>query len=522
MARLPDPQALGQAPTPQVSGPVAQIPNAGAAEIASVQASREGVGEIADQLAQAGERIMSREEDIQSLKIARDLREKIDAKTRETLTRGDLSDPQTAAAHNAAVGAMVGESLGSFSGRPEARTKLSANLDDQRFRSTVHVANASTKAQDTLMLNEIDYKRNEVAGKMLLSNNFIGGVEEFNAFVDARRISPHLKAAIKTEGRGELAHQTIQSMLTRNQPGDAGKALQIFSTEAWSMGEPRRDSAQKMFFAIANDPDKKRERQISAAAKDLVKDQGMEPEAAIAWATGVIDKTITFKQEADGRVSWFNQLSGEVGVLDKPATGAGGAAGGTPTATPQKEPTIYENLTREGELPVSGPVGAVVTGASMVGSFLSPSLVAKNTVNTRDDLEKAKLELAVSMADKATRGGRDGKYILEKWNKALDIDAGLTRSDTWLANRLVEIDNKLRGDIVDELKLANGPGLTAEERSIHAEKAAAMQKFVDIVGVKHAALPPNIPPGSTLVRGKKHKSGRSLYVGPDGKTRIGE
>ena len=521
MARLPDPQALGQGPAPQVSGPVAQIPNARPAEIASVQASREGVGELANQLAQAGERIMSREEDIQSLKIARDIREKIDAKTRETLTRGDLSDPQTAAAHNAAVGAMVSESLGSFSGRQEARIKLSANLDDQRFRSTVHVANASTKAQDTLMLNEIDYKRNEVAGKALLSNNFIGGVEEFNAFVDARQISPHLKAAIKTEGRGELAHQTIQSMLTRNQPGDAAKALQIFSSEAWSMGEQRRDSAAKMFFAIANDPDKKRERQISAAAKDLVKGQGMEPEAAIAWATGVIDKTITFKQENDGRVSWFNQLSGEVGVLDQPAPGAS-AAGGSPAASPQQEPTIYENLTRKGELAVSGPAGAAVTAASMVGSFLSPSLVAQNTVNTRDALEKAKLELAVSMADKATRGGRDGKYVMQKWNDVLDIDAGLTRSDAWLANRLVQIDKKLRGDIADELKLSNGPGLTPEERSIHVEKAAAMQKFLDTVGVKHTALPPGIPPGSTLVKGRKHKSGRSLYIDPDGNTRVGE
>ena len=66
MARLPDAQALGERPTPAPRGGIVSGPsNAGLGESVQAAAATKGVVEFADKLAQAGDRIMTREETVE-------------------------------------------------------------------------------------------------------------------------------------------------------------------------------------------------------------------------------------------------------------------------------------------------------------------------------------------------------------------------------------------------------------------------------------------------------------------------
>lgn len=250
MARLPDVQALGAPVTPESRAPIATIARPGLAEAVQGEEAMRGVGETAKMLSDAGERIMARDDDIKSLRAIRDFREKADAATREFLTTGDVADPDSTKKFNESISKLENDTVGGFTGRDEARLRISQKIGDMKFGFVSQVAGEGVKAQHKMILSEMDSEKNRIAaGLELGSHKFDTAVREYDAIVEERSVSPEIKAALKKEARGYFAERSISDLILRGRTDDA---MDILRSSSPYLSEERQNRISKQIEGMGS------------------------------------------------------------------------------------------------------------------------------------------------------------------------------------------------------------------------------------------------------------------------------
>ena len=540
MARLPDSQALGERPVPQPRGGIPSISNAGVAEGVQAQASTKGVVEFADQLAQAGERIWARDDDIKSLQAVRNFREKADAKTREFLTTGSIADPDSAKRHNEEMSRLEQEVLGGFTGRENARVKVSSQLQTLRFGYVNKVVDESTKAQQGLVLDEVKQERNAIAAESVVSNDLDGGISRLEKFIDERAsLTDEVKSALKSDGRGELAEQHITNLLVQR---DKNTALSLFKTWARDLDEKRRDRIVNRFEAVEKttrlmsgaekrmagipadivaqvksdgaislvyNPEKDvkiRDQKIIALAQDLMKaDPSMTTEQAESEATGRIDGHISVE---------MNPVTGKVLKIDRrtqTVTEVPIGASAEPSPVADKPMGLYESA---GEGGVAGVVGF---GQSIIAKTLgqiSDKFVAEEIIERRKDFETIQGGLVRAFAVNTRLPAAE----IQRIQKETSLSPDAFNSRTAFLAELRSIDKNLRVRLANEIATRDDPNVSPDQRSDAGKAARDIKNFLDRLDVPQNkdALPRGIPQGSKKIPGKT-KHGKEIYEDPNGK-----
>ena len=537
MARLPDAQALGERPVPQPRGGIPSISNAGVAEGTQAQASTKGVTEFADQLAQAGERVMARDDDIKLMQSVRGFREKADTLAREFLSTGNIADPDSTRKFNAQVDTLRQETLGAFTGREPARIKLDSHTGDLQFKYLSHVAGESTKAQQKLVLDEVKLQRNEVAGRLLANNDLGGAILEFDNFVDARvLLNDDVKASLKSDARGEFTEQQISNLLIQQRKEEA---LSLFQAGARDMNESRRDRVVSRFDAaskttrlltqqekrvmglpsdvvaeqkrdgsthIVYNPEKDvkiRDKKIVDLAGNLLKlNPDWTPEQAEDEATGFVDGQISVEiNPVTGKVLKLDKRSG--GVTELPVSAEAGAepVGG--------EPGLYALAAKSGS-DVAGVVGFAKEVFGKTAGQVSDTFVPEEAIGIRQEFKSVHNLFIRAFALNKRYPVTEVKRLEEETN----VKPQAYNSRKAFLSELRSIDKSLRIMLANEESTARDPNIAPQARSDSAQAVRDIRNFLARLNVPQtsAALPAGVPLGAVLVG--TSKSGKKVYSVP--------
>ena len=283
MARLPDPQALGQAPAPQVSGPVPTIPNAGIAESASVSAAKEGVGEIAAMMEKAGEGIMQRQEGFARLDAVDKFENEAKARALNIIETGDLSDPMVARKFAADLNALETDFVKNHPGREQSKLQLSGRLQEIRNNTALSIAAKGTEAAVQKVDSTVGKLVNELSMDVHLDpSGWAAANDKIAAMVSEIPMSNDRREAYINEGIARTTSAAVMGMVMSADFGDDQKmqndVTDILSDPrtARALGETRRNQILTLMqkradsnkdteiikdakFAFPNDPTKQRE-----------------------------------------------------------------------------------------------------------------------------------------------------------------------------------------------------------------------------------------------------------------------
>jgi len=165
MARLPDAQALGERPVPQPRGGIPSVSNAGVAEATQAQASTKGVVEFADQLTQASDRIMTREETVDRARAYGEFENAAANELRRLSTEGDFSRLETTRQYGGFLERKKNEILSSHQGRGDSRAALAARLETFKSKFADSAAAEGMKAQEKLVADTLGKSLNSLTDR---------------------------------------------------------------------------------------------------------------------------------------------------------------------------------------------------------------------------------------------------------------------------------------------------------------------------------------------------------------------
>lgn len=548
MARLPDVQALGGAVTPEPKGPIASISRPGIAEATQSEESLRGIGELANQLAQAGERVMQREDSIESLRAIRAYREKANEEARRLLAEGDLADPNTTKSYADFLQRLEGGTLGSFGGREDAKLKTAARLQEMKLDLVDRVAGASIKAQQDMIKSEIEGHLNQFGVKIKENpGQVFNHVNEFSNLIDGLPGSPETKRAYKREGQGFLYETAINEMISagmvRGVPGamnDAwdlitdpevsaalgeGRQKAIFNrinnipkmtrvltpTETSQLGFPsnvivqrRGDGSLDVVFKPEKDSGV-RERKIADLTARFVA-SGMDDASAVAKAQDIADGNLRIEVVPGlGVVREVNVVSGSAREVQLDE-GQSAVVGATP------QTTLYQ-------LAQSGSIAGVVPGAQealgkTVGQI--PGVpVATDVIQARQEIQVAQNELVRALSVNR----RFPATEMERIRKEIQIEPAMMDSTEALLSRMKGIDKSLRVRLANEEATAKNPNLPQQMRADAIQSARDIRNFLNRLGAPgneaKAPTPDGLPPGAQKIG--KTRSGKDVYQAPNGK-----
>ena len=173
MAKLPDPQALGPPDTPEPKGQIAGISRPGIAEATQSEESLRGVGELANQLAQASDRIMTREETVERARAYGEFESAASEELRRLSTEGDFSKLETTRQYGEFLSKKQKEILGAHAGRGDSLAALSARLETSRLKFADHAAGEGLKAQQQLVADSLGGALNSITDRAYRTNERI-------------------------------------------------------------------------------------------------------------------------------------------------------------------------------------------------------------------------------------------------------------------------------------------------------------------------------------------------------------
>lgn len=189
MARLPDSTALGQRPSPEAPRPVFGIANAGLSQAASAEGMKD-VAQFADQLAQAGDRIMTRQETVDRARAYGEYDNAAANELRRLSTEGDFSKLETTQQYGEFLSKKRDEILNAHVGRGDSRAALASRLELSRARFADHAAAEGVKAGEQVVLNALGKSINGLVdkayrGRESLSDLFAGVDQAVNEMAPA-------------------------------------------------------------------------------------------------------------------------------------------------------------------------------------------------------------------------------------------------------------------------------------------------------------------------------------------------
>ena len=184
MPRLPDLQSLGPSPTPRPSRGAQDFERAGggiqqAANIQARAAGETGAGlmalgksgmTLADQFAQAEQRIQNRQDAVEHARAVSAYTEDSAAKLRLLQTEGDLGDVETGRKYVDDRRAALGKMVEGFGGSPDGQARLHARLEGIRTHYT-----------DQAAILGVEAGKQRIAGTLL---------ERSNAYAEQARLNP--------------------------------------------------------------------------------------------------------------------------------------------------------------------------------------------------------------------------------------------------------------------------------------------------------------------------------------------
>ena len=513
MVKLPE-GVPGPAPDARPSGPQQPgIANVGAAEQAEVFSAQAGVKELADQLAQAGERIMTRDDDIKFLNSFRGFREQADAKTLEALTKYDLSDPKSSIRHNDEISLLEKSALESFEGREPAKIKLMSAMQQHRFETITKVSHEAVRAQDNVVLSEIGRVQNETAARLAAGDIDWGeSVRRVNSFIDDRPLPKWRKDAIASAARGEMAEQAIATMLPRvKTPEELNRMLQIFVLSSPDMAEKRRDNVVGMFNAFGKQTEYEKQLgdiQSSFALAFPNESPQMHRDMAIKAKNNLLE----FKTEG-GQTVVTDKVSGKVYTYGTPVGQPGG--GGQPEPggiSPDGSPDApVDGLMKRGGAG-QPPTGVWSTARDLYGRLagqLPKIKIDEMNTQLRKEFDLANVSLLSAIASEIGEGER-GASLLKYLEDKISISPSAFKSYGSLSAEMRAVDSHVRHAIEQEKAVLRAPNISPVMRSRAQKIITAYESYQKRIGYSPDDVPKGIPPGS-IDTGRK-KNGKRIFL----------
>ena len=230
MARLPDAQALGERPVPRPGGGIPSISNAGIAEETQATVATKGFTEFADQLAQAGDRIMTRQETVERARAYGDFDTLAANELRRLSTEGDFSKLSTIKQYGEFLGKKRDEILAAHPGRADSVAVLTARLETSKARFVDHAAVEGLKAEEKLVADTLGKAFNS------LTDRAYRGDERLDAlFSGVDQIVSDMGPAIP--GSDKLKHTRV----AKEQIGVA-RFNQLLDSGAWGEAKKLRET----------------------------------------------------------------------------------------------------------------------------------------------------------------------------------------------------------------------------------------------------------------------------------------
>lgn len=548
MARLPDPQALGAPSTPEPKGQIMGVSRPGIAEATQSEESLRGVGELANQLAQAGERVMQREDAIESLRSLRTYREKANEEARRILAEGDLADPKTTKSYADFLNQLEGGTIGSFGGREDARIKTTAKIQEMKLDLVDRVAGASIKAQQDMVKSEMEGHLNQLGVKIKENpGQVFNHVNEFSRLIDDLPISPETKRAHKRAGQGFLYETAINEMVTaglvRGVPGAMNDAWDLINNPevAAALGESRQkaifnriDNIPKMTRVLTTTetsqlgfpsnvivqrkgdgsldvvfkPEKDagvRERKIADLTARFVA-SGMDNASAAAKAQDIADGNLRIEVVPGlGVVREVNVVSGTAREVQLDE-GQSAVVGAVP------QTTLFQ-------LAQTGAIAGVFPGAQEALGRTAGQIpgvpVATDVIQARQEVQVAQNELVRALSVNR----RFPSTEMERIRKEIQIEPAMMDSTEALLARMKGMDKSLRVRLANEEATAKNPNLPQQMRADAIQSSRDIRNFLNRLGVpgreNQPAPPDGLPPGAQKIG--KTKSGKDVYQAPNGK-----
>ena len=328
MVKLPE-GVPGPAPDARPTGPDPRqlgIANVGAAEQAEVFSAQAGVKELADQLAQAGERIMTREETVERARAYTRFEKEAAEELRRISTESDLSKRSTTSQYSEFLNKRAGEILGSHQGRGDSLAALSARLEQSRHRFAESAAIEGMKAEQKLVSDTLGKRFNSIVDRAYRTNERLDSLwkEVDEAVTD---MSPALGLSGSIDASRIAKEKVGVAMFNR-----------LFDNGAWGEAERLRDTTPEYGAIFGAEAQKSinhrilslRQKEIEDSTKGIREARQKIIEAhAIASAVGGSQSNIkeNFAKKlglGPDKLSEFDKLSQEVIAMEQ-----GGLSGTT-------------------------------------------------------------------------------------------------------------------------------------------------------------------------------------------------
>lgn len=246
MAQLPSVRSFGGPKIAQVNTPILTTDAGTRAPVAERQAAQD-IGQFAESLNAAGERIQTRNESIERLRSVRSFREEATTKVNEFLTGDGVTSPEAVKDFTKQLRELEEKAVLSHTGRPESVIKLSDNLQSFNMGLVDKVTNAGYSAQQKMIGDEIDFIINNQ--RALVSENpgnFLTAYQDFEKSVEDLSLPESQRQKYKDSGLAVLAEATIDSFIDSNAirdiPGMNNDAMDILNHPqvAGALGEERQ------------------------------------------------------------------------------------------------------------------------------------------------------------------------------------------------------------------------------------------------------------------------------------------
>ena len=320
MAKLPDAQALGERPVPSPRGGIISGPsNAGLPEAVQARDATKGVVEFADQLAQASNRIMTREETVERARAYTGFESAAAEELRRLTTEGDFSKRETAARYGEFLSKKRDEFVNTHGGRPESQAMLAARLEQSRFKFADAAAAEGLKAEQKLVADTLGMRFNSLTDRAYRTDERLDSL-----WKEADDAAAEMAPALNFQDKLKF------SKTAKEQVGIA-KFNQLFDRGAWGEAEKLRDAtpifgeifgaeAQKninhRIMTMKQKEIEESTKGIREARQDIIKAQ------AIAQAAGGTpeDVQVNFLKKlglGPEKLSEFEKLSNEVIAMER-------------------------------------------------------------------------------------------------------------------------------------------------------------------------------------------------------------
>lgn len=191
-----------------------------------------GVGQAVTQAGGAmldiGDKMMRRDETIESAKMGRELDEWGQQSLNAINDTEDISSPATVKKFEEGMREKQAEVLGRFNGRSGARAALQSILDNQVYQYTKSAQAAQIKAQHDFIASTVDQTANSLALKAAEAPGQIDNIfTEFDAQLSRldAAMSPTVKEQYRAAGRAKLATNALSRLQANGQYATAKELM---------------------------------------------------------------------------------------------------------------------------------------------------------------------------------------------------------------------------------------------------------------------------------------------------------